>query len=170
MKEYKATAVISLHAGKVMLSKEQASPRMHALDVVDKKNDVYSIKSTIQFKAGEVFSYDGDIPKMLSDKVGDPNEEDAAPSEGVVFDRAMLDEKYPGLVAEIKAEGVAEELREQDIMEAISMLEPGNAEHFTEAGLPQVKAIEDLLNDDISASERDAAFSRLQQTEQSEDE
>lgn len=168
MKEYKAKAVISLHAGKVALTPEQVAPRMHALEE-EKKKGVYTIKDTIHFKAGEVFGYDGDIPKVLSDKVGSPDDKDEESVKIIPMDRAFLDEHHPDLVAEIKAEGVAEEIREQDIMEAIEMLDAGNPEHFTDAGLPQVKAIEELLNDNISAAERDAAYARMTPPDVTED-
>ena len=44
------------------------------------------------------------------------------------------------------------------IMDAIRSLEPGNPTHWTKAGKPRVKALEERLGYDISAADRDAAW------------
>lgn len=47
------------------------------------------------------------------------------------------------------------------IKQAIQLLDPKSEDHFTGSGVPQVKAIERLLGYDISAADRDAAWSEL---------
>jgi hypothetical protein len=52
--------------------------------------------------------------------------------------------------------------RIESIRDAIRQLDPDNAEHFTQGGLPRTGAIEALLGDDIEATERDEAWSSMQ--------
>lgn len=47
------------------------------------------------------------------------------------------------------------------IKQAIQLLDSKNGDHFTGSGVPQVKAIEQLLGYDISAADRDAAWGEL---------
>lgn len=49
------------------------------------------------------------------------------------------------------------------IAEASKGLDPDNAELWTKGGLPQVKAIEDVLGYDITAEERNEAWERVQE-------
>lgn len=44
------------------------------------------------------------------------------------------------------------------ITDAIGALEPGNPDHWTKAGKPRVKALEERLGHDISAADRDLAW------------
>lgn len=67
MKEITLLQPITLASGSVNLSKEQAACRLHNL--IDKGDGVYEIKRPIGFKAGEVFEYDGVIPKSHYDAV-----------------------------------------------------------------------------------------------------
>lgn len=48
--------------------------------------------------------------------------------------------------------------RLSDLLTAISELDPDNKDHYTEAGLPQVSALEEILDGDVTAAERDAAW------------
>ena len=66
MKKYKANAVVGLLSGKVKLTKDQASSREFSVECISKKGNTYKIIEGIQFKAGEEFSYDGDIPKSVA--------------------------------------------------------------------------------------------------------
>lgn len=63
MKEYLAAAVITLHSGVVRLTKEQYSARMYALEKLG--GDRYQINGAVQFKVGEAFGYEGDLPKTI---------------------------------------------------------------------------------------------------------
>lgn len=56
-------AFISLHSGTVVLSAEQARSRLYALDPLG--DGIYAITAPIGFKRGEVFAYDGPLPKSL---------------------------------------------------------------------------------------------------------
>lgn len=67
MKNYLTKKPISLLSGKIRLSDDQANARSDQLSkIVD---DVYWISSKIEFKAGEIFGYDGDLPKTLAASV-----------------------------------------------------------------------------------------------------
>ena len=50
----------------------------------------------------------------------------------------------------------------EEIVDAIGKLEDGNAEHWTKGGKPEVRALEAVLNYDITAAERDAAWDAYQ--------
>ncbi len=68
MKDYITAGTISLHAGKVRLSADQARRRMHLLAGKEsQKSGIFEIVKPLQFKAGEAFGYDGEIPKTLSE-------------------------------------------------------------------------------------------------------
>jgi hypothetical protein len=51
-------------AGVLSLTGEQAARRKHALRHL--KDDRYEITAPVEFKAGEVIGYDGDMPKALA--------------------------------------------------------------------------------------------------------
>ncbi len=48
------------------------------------------------------------------------------------------------------------------IVDAIALLEPGNPEHFTNAGKPEIAALAAILGWRPTAAERDEAFARSQ--------
>lgn len=74
MKEYQVTAKqVTLTAGLLKLTAEQAKPRAHALKATDKVG-VFEILQPVSFKAGEVFSWDGQLGKALADDLT-PSEE-----------------------------------------------------------------------------------------------
>jgi len=63
-----ATSVVALSAGAVVgLSKDQASARSHAVSPVPDRKGWYLVKAQVQFKAGEQFSYDGELPKGMAE-------------------------------------------------------------------------------------------------------
>lgn len=136
MKNYKTTANLRLHAGRLRLTKEQAQARAHMLESVDGEIGIYEIKGYAEFKAGEVFGFDGDVPKTKADAVT------------VVTD----DGENDGIAAD----------KIQRICDAIAVLDPEDKDQFTNAGLPQVGAIEAVLSEDITAAERDAAWAQYQ--------
>jgi hypothetical protein len=66
MKKLKAERAVTLYSGQVELTAEQAKDRQAAVKAVKAGKDgagTYEITSSIMFKAGEVFGYDGDIGK-----------------------------------------------------------------------------------------------------------
>jgi hypothetical protein len=54
---------VALHGGVLVLSKEQAEDRAHNLTDLGKGR--YRVNRGIEFKQGEVFGYEGDLPKGL---------------------------------------------------------------------------------------------------------
>lgn len=70
--KYIAIAVVSLPAGAVLgLTEAQVAPRKHALAPVAARKGWFEAKAEIQFKAGEVFLYDGVMPKAMASAVED---------------------------------------------------------------------------------------------------
>jgi hypothetical protein len=65
---YQATAPVTLGAGAVLgLSPAQAASRRSALQTV--ADGVFAAVAPLQFKAGEVFGYEGPLPKALADSL-----------------------------------------------------------------------------------------------------
>lgn len=55
-----------------------------------------------------------------------------------------------------------EPLTEAQIVQAIGKLDPANKEHFTKSNKPNANVLADMLNKDVSAAERDAAWEAFQ--------
>ena len=70
MKVYTAAAVITLHEGRVQLTQEQARRRKSQITSKrNQKSGTYSIVKPVQFKVGECFGYDGEIPKAMLEQL-----------------------------------------------------------------------------------------------------
>lgn len=68
MQKIKITSsAVNLNAGIVELTRNQAQAREHALRHLEK--DVYEIVKPIQFKAGEILGYSGEILKGIMDSI-----------------------------------------------------------------------------------------------------
>lgn len=66
MKRYRVTArSVEIHAGVLQLTDEQAIPRAHRMEKCGKGCWRVS-DGPVQFKVGEEFGYDGDLPKDLA--------------------------------------------------------------------------------------------------------
>ena len=69
-KKYIVTAIFAtLPGGIVTLTTAQASTRSHNLKPLD--DGRYEIVNPVQFKAGEEFGYDGELPKALAETLVD---------------------------------------------------------------------------------------------------
>jgi len=66
MKHYIAKQAVTLHGGLLTLNPDQARRRAHRLKGTDDK-EIFEIVQPIQFKAGEEFGFDGDVPKDLKE-------------------------------------------------------------------------------------------------------
>ena len=140
MNKYTATSMVRLPKfARVKLTKEQAAPRRHNLDVVDEKAGIYEVKNTIEFKAGEVFGYDGELPKaerMNIDSGADSGKKKETPP--LNMDNVI------------------------DIIDVIDDLD--QEKDFTSCGKPDVKALEALLDRKLTAAERDEAWKQYQES------
>lgn len=67
MEQYIATRPVTLQFGVLGLTGQQAMARLHNL--VRLNNGKFRIMEPVQFKAGESFAYDGDLPKSLAARV-----------------------------------------------------------------------------------------------------
>lgn len=77
MKSVVAAAAITLASGRLELTAAQATSRKHSLKKikVNKEGDgLFEIQVPVQFKAGEKFGYDGEVPKSMLDVFVDPKE------------------------------------------------------------------------------------------------
>lgn len=103
-------------------------------------------------------------PEFLDDDTLEAIEEENGPAlgqcdpedipEGVDVEEVVnLDDEE-----ETKRKRVHEDVVTQLILDGAAQLEVGNADHFTVDGKPQVKALEALLDIDITAAQRDAAW------------
>lgn len=73
MQHYRTTAPTGVNAGAtVQLSGDQANARQSALRATERKG-VYTVKDRIEFKAGEIFGLDGDLPKSMAEAVEPPD-------------------------------------------------------------------------------------------------
>lgn len=68
MKLYIAKHTITIRAGVLRLSAEQARCRLHNLRQLG--NGRFEITAAIMFKSGEEFAYEGDLPKSLAGPMG----------------------------------------------------------------------------------------------------
>lgn len=69
MNKYQATVVTNLVGGNVELDKDQLRRRRHL--VTDNKDGTFAVKKSVQFKIGEEFGYDGDVPKGLAENLAE---------------------------------------------------------------------------------------------------
>jgi hypothetical protein len=64
MTKYEVTATARIHAGVLALTTEQAAARAHNLKALG--NGRFEVVHPVEFKAGEVIAYEGDLPKVLA--------------------------------------------------------------------------------------------------------
>lgn len=65
--KYTTTAIVNLTSGILELSEDQARRRFHNLKALG--DGRFEVLRTVQFKTGETFGYDGDIPKTLANSL-----------------------------------------------------------------------------------------------------
>lgn len=74
--KYTTTEVLQLPAGVALgLTDAQAAARKHVLQPVPARKGWYTATAQVQFKRGEQFLHDGDLPKHLANGVETPEEE-----------------------------------------------------------------------------------------------
>jgi len=129
MKKYQATAVVVLCSGKVKLTKDQAASRSHLLEQVNKKG-VFKIVDTIQFKAGENFSFDGEIPKGIAD------------------DLEAVDGKSSS-VSEVTID---------EIVNVIAGLDVDSETDYIAPGKPNLEVIKGFIKNDVTQEQCDEAY------------
>ena len=78
MKNYIASAVVTLPSGCVRLDAAQLRTRAHNLTALD--DGTYRIERPIQFKAGEHFEWDGEAPKSRAADFGEVLQNEGQPA------------------------------------------------------------------------------------------
>lgn len=67
MKMFITLSAITLAVGSVVkLSEKQVNARKHCIKPVDAKKGIYELTEKTQFKTGETFGYEGELPKTLA--------------------------------------------------------------------------------------------------------
>lgn len=83
LKSYRAVGVVSIHAGLLGLTDEQAAVRAQKVEAVPRRKGVYSIKvAPVHFKVGEVFGYDGDVVKSQAEFMVPAEDEESPKGNG----------------------------------------------------------------------------------------
>ncbi|MCR4332814.1 MAG: hypothetical protein NUV34_08975 [Sulfuricaulis sp.] len=96
MKEFTATALVKLGAGRVRMDADQAKTRAQNLHPVS--DGVFEIVNPIQFKRGERFGWDGEVPKAMAEAFAEiapvrVADEYTAPVEPVVTHAPVITKK-----------------------------------------------------------------------------
>lgn len=115
MKTYSAAVIVTLSSGRLKLTPDQARTRAHNLTPVNATSGVYEIVKPVQFKRGESFGYDGDIPKAMAGELMSPEQVKvavAAKAKEEKKARAKADETEAA--ARQKAEAMDEAVAEAD--------------------------------------------------------
>lgn len=74
--KFRAIAVVTIGPGAVLgLSVGQAGARQHSLDQVAGRDGWYVTHRHVQFKVGEEFAYEGELPKAMAHAVQSPDAE-----------------------------------------------------------------------------------------------
>jgi hypothetical protein len=80
MHHYTAVAPVGINAGAlVKLTKKQAGKREHDAIQQQGKSTTYLVLSRIEFKAGETFHVDGELPKSMAELVEDKKADSDSP-------------------------------------------------------------------------------------------
>ena len=171
MKTYVVTGrMIEIHGGVLVLNKDQARRRANNLKRTSKTGSQFEVLRPVQFKQGEDFGYDGDLPKALHHLVVDKAEIEAeakaeekakAKADAKIEAEAKTKEK-----AKAKEDAKAKEKAEAKVKafsDAVGTLEKGNTGHWTKDDeKPECKALE-AAGLKVTAEERDALWADHQQ-------
>lgn len=85
----------------------------------------------------------------------------AAKAELECMEEITREEAEAAEAGKTQSEEVDDGSRMKSIITAIKSLDRNDPDAFTAAGKPQVKAIEEVLGDEITASERDEAYASI---------
>ena len=144
MRKYKTLAMVSINGGHIQLTESQAAARMHCLERLE--NDIYKVNKKIEFKKGETFGYDGEIPKSKADCFEQVSNDESEAAEPEAAQSIENDE----------SEAI------EDVINAIELLDEDDESNWLGDGKPRVEALETLVGRDISATERDIAWKMVQ--------
>ena len=106
-----------------------------------------------------------DYPKMLY------RDGSATEWEGKTFDTLIVDDKDEEKEAlgdgwRLAADAFEAEVADTDIASAIAMLDPGNDDHWTNAGLPAVDAVSELVGETVTRAQIKAVAPDAERPEQ----
>lgn len=150
MFEYITTAILELSCGLIQLSKGQAQDRLGCLAAVKGREGVYEILSPVQFKAGERIGLDN--PDKVTLLRVDPTPE-------TLEAMAAIEEERIQALADEKAQEILDEKAMFDLVMAVEQAMADGL--VTATGAPTVEALEEILNQDVTAAQRDAAWEQL---------
>lgn len=72
MKIYMSLQPVTIHSGVIQLNSEQAKSRMHNLSHI--ADDRFDVVRPINFKTGELFGYEGQLPKSMVSSIEDDSD------------------------------------------------------------------------------------------------
>lgn len=106
MKNYVAKELVTLPAGSVVeLTDKQAADRAPRMTRVSKGR--YRLNEALQFKAGEAFGFDGDLPKTIANMVLTPEqlreEGEKEKAAAAAADKEAHERLFPVFVSELLA-------------------------------------------------------------------
>ena len=159
MQRIKTLEKVQLTSGLLALSNAQAGARRHLLEPVNDEPGVYLIMDTNTFKAGEVFGYEGPIPKALAKQLADA--ESGKPLSEIEQPEKPGDPEEPEEPEEPETYGF-DEAKMDRMVGVIMSLEDSD---MTRSSGPKVSALKKLLHTDVTEAERDEAWKRCQEQE-----
>lgn len=163
MKIFKANKAVMINHGLVELTEDQARKRSHAIKETnitsdafknvddDKKREVFEVTGQFQFKAGEVFGYDGELNKTLAPAVDeiDSEEVNEIPADEAITKDLVL-EYAPEVAEAFRQEGRNEDPDAIEITkELVLERAPEVAEAFREEGRSEEDDLLDILDQSI---------------------
>ncbi len=149
MKEYITTDRIKLFHGRIGMDDKQAARREHQVRKIPGSKDIFEIVSPVSFKRGEIIRL-ADPDKLIRTKVELTDPEKTGKKDP---DPEKTGKKNPDT-----GSGGMEDAMEDYIIAAEQAIEAGLV---TASGAPEVRAMEEILNCNITAEDRDAAWAAL---------
>jgi hypothetical protein len=167
---YKAEGIVSLHSGVVAVTADQAKRRRQSLSPIKGQVEIikdddgnksfgeglYAVTSQVQFKAGEVFGYDGSIPKMYVNEVSEATEEVIEES------KVEKDER----TKEQKVFDVFDDWNEKGLLDTEN--EDSKA-YLTANGIPDASVLSETVGENVSSNERNDFWNKWLESEESEE-
>lgn len=91
MKKFECLGIVTIRSGILRITKEQADARHYGVKNIE--GDLYEVFKPVQFKAGESFSYDGELPKTMAHLTDDLSAKKAAAQPEAPNDQAAPKKK-----------------------------------------------------------------------------
>lgn len=184
MKNYTTIQVVTLTAGVLELSEDQARRRKHLIKPVEGEDDVYEIIAPCQFKVGERFGYEGfDLTLALARRFEGGEEAliEQRAGEKVAAEKAAkkkANNKKPsavvGFFAGIFGKKSDDDLTDEeksfaDLVNVIDTIDKASTDLWTKDRGPRLNVLHEISgNAELTEMQRDAAWETWQQKKEAE--